>query len=112
MSNLKLALQGMFATIFVSMIAVTIWSGMQISLWDAWPDYKQNPWAIATLFDAYFGFLTFFVWVCYKERSNANRFLWFVLIMALGNIAMALYVLIQLSRLKPGGGARELLGRS
>jgi hypothetical protein len=56
---------------------------------------------VATLFDAYFGFLTFFVWVCFKERRLAAKVIWFVLIMALGNIAMSGYVLIQLFKLKP-----------
>jgi hypothetical protein len=54
---------------------------------------------VATLWDAYCGFITFFCWVCYKESSMAPRVLWFILIMALGNIAMSFYMLIQLFRL-------------
>ena len=34
-----------------------------------------------------------------------------LLLLALGNLAMAAYVLLQLARLKPGGGAEELLLR-
>lgn len=61
-----------------------------------WPD----PWFIATLMDAYFGFLTFFVWVAYKEPSWGVRGGWFVAIMLLGNFAMSGYVLWQLAKLK------------
>jgi hypothetical protein len=35
--------------------------------------------------------------------------LWFVLIMCLGNIAMSLYVLIQLFRLRPEDKAESIL---
>ena len=61
-----------------------------------WPD----PWFIATLMDAYFGFLTFFVWVAYKECSNFSRGMWFLAIMLFGNFAMSGYVLNQLARTK------------
>ena len=50
--------------------------------------------------DAYYGFITFFVWLCFKERSMVTRVAWFIAIMALGNMAMASYVLIQLFRLR------------
>ena len=70
-----------------------------MSLWAAWDSYAANPWAVATLWDAYCGFITFFCWVCYKESSMAPRVVWFLLIMALGNIAMSFYVLLQLFRL-------------
>jgi hypothetical protein len=82
------------------MTVLTVRTGMAVSLWEAWPSYAANPWAIATLYDAYFGFVTFYVWVAYKERKTWSRILWFLLIMGLGNIAMSLYVLIQLMRLR------------
>ena len=63
---------------------------------------------MATLYDAYFGFLTFFCWLAWRERSTAIKIVWFVLIMGLGNIAMSFYVLIQLFRLKPDQGVSGL----
>ena len=60
-----------------------------------------DPWFRATLVDAYCGFLTFFVWVAYNEHTMWRRGLWFVLIMTLGNIAMSVYVLIQLTKRRP-----------
>ena len=94
----------LFSFIFVFMVLMTARTQLEVSFWDfpRWqPQYRANPWAMATLWDAYFGFTTFFVWVCYKESRMAMRLLWLVLIMALGNIAMSGYVLIQLVRLKP-----------
>ena len=52
--------------------------------------------AVATLFDAYWGFITFFVWVCYKQTSWLARGAWGVAILLLGNIAIASYCLAEL----------------
>ena len=109
--TMKLLLQLLFGGIFVWMIVMTIRTSMAVSLWGAWPAYAANPWAVATLWDAYFGFLTFYVWVVYKERQWWLRILWFLLIMGLGNIAMSLYVLIQLIRLRGDDPAETILWR-
>jgi hypothetical protein len=61
-----------------------------------WPD----PWFLATLLDAYFGFLIFYVRVACKEKTLLPGVLWFILIMALGNMAAAFYVLRQLKKLR------------
>jgi hypothetical protein len=92
------------------MLSVTTWASLRIPIWNAGPDVS-DPWSIATLFDAYAGFLTFYVWVAYKERGPAARVLWFVLIMALGNIAMAFYVLRELARLPEDAPFESLLLR-
>lgn len=83
------------------MILVTVRTSLQMPIWEAFATFGDNPWSVATLWDAYFGFLTFYVWVGYKESRWLWRTIWFVLIMTLGNIAMSLYVLIQLFSLKP-----------
>ena len=104
----------LFGSIFIFMVVMTTRTQMQVSFWDfpRWqPQYVANPWAMATLWDAYFGFTTFFVWVCYKERALGLRLIWFVLIMAFGNIAMSAYVLIQLLRLEPGQPVSEVITR-
>ena len=73
-----------------------------------WPD----PWFRATLADAYCGFLFFWLWVAWREQSLAKSALWFLLIMALGNLAMAGYILLQLRSWNPADGvARLLLGK-
>ena len=96
----KLAL-AITAVIFAVMIAVTVHASSQMSIPAAWPDYAANPWAVATLYDAYSGFIIFWLWVAYRERGWAIRILWFILIMALGNIATSGYLFWQLWRLGP-----------
>jgi hypothetical protein len=99
-----------FGAILVVMLAVTGWASSRLALWNAGYSMR-SPWAIATLLDAYCGFLTFFAWVCWKETRAGARGLWFVLVMTLGNIAMAVYVLRELARLGPADGIAELLVR-
>jgi len=70
-----------------------------------------HPWFIATLFDTYFAFLTFYLWVAYKETRWSLRLAWLVAILLLGNIAMAVYVLLQLFRLPRNAGIEQLLLR-
>jgi hypothetical protein len=108
---MKSLLKVLFGGIFVFMVVMTIRTGLAVSLRTAWPSYVANPWAMATLYDAYFGFVTFYAWVFYKERGVWVRILWFLLIMGLGNIAMSFYVLIQLFRLGPDEPAAAILRR-
>ena len=49
--------------------------------------------------------------MAYKENTLWSRLLWLVLILGLGNIAMSLYVLIQLFRLKTDQPVEALLRR-
>jgi len=108
---MKTVLKLLFGAIFLWMTVLTIRTSMTVSLWSAWDSFAENPWAVATLYDAYFGFITFWVWVAYKERTMWSRLLWLVLIFGLGNIAMSFYVLIQLFRLKPEQPVEALLRR-
>jgi hypothetical protein len=97
----RAGLQIVFSTILVSMIAVTAWASLRQPVWE-WGGLTQAPdngWTIATLFDAYFGFITFYVWLAYKERRFGPRIGWLVAILLLGNMAMSAYVLLQLRRL-------------
>jgi len=108
---MKTALKLLFAAIFLWMTVLTIRTSLAVSLWSTWDSFAANPWAVATLYDAYFGFITFWVWVAYKENTLWSRLLWLVLILGLGNIAMSLYVLIQLFRLKTDQPVEALLRR-
>jgi len=102
----------LFALILVAMLAVTGWASLMQPVWE-WRGLAAGPdhaWTIATLCDAYCGFLTFYAWVFYKERTP-GRIGWFVLIMAFGNMAMAGYVLRELARLGPREPAHALLLR-
>jgi hypothetical protein len=101
----------LFAGILLAMLWVTIRASLNRSVVTAAVELWNDPWGMATIFDAYFGFLTFFAWVWYKEASGFARGVWFLLIMGLGNIAMAVYVLRELARLKPGEPIERLLLR-
>ena len=100
-----------FGFVLVSMLVVTSWASSQVALWNTPHAVATHPWFIATLFDTYFAFLTFYCWVVYKETSVFARLLWLVAILALGNIAMAAYMLIQLFRIPPGAPIKTLLLR-
>ena len=106
---MKNFLFGLFTIILLSMLVVTFQTNLERSVFQAgrglWPD----PWFLATLLDAYFRFVIFYVWVAYKEKTYASRSLWFVLIMGLGNMAIALYGLLQLRKLQPGERWEKLL---
>ena len=107
----KSSVRVLFSAILLSMLIVTSWASMRQSMF-AWGGLTTGPdryWTIATVMDAYFGFLTFYVWVFYKEVRAVPRVLWFLGVMAFGNMAMSLYVLIQLARLGPGGTVADLL---
>ncbi len=106
-----LTLRIAFIAVLISMFAVTGWASMEVALWKIPGSVGGHPWFIATLFDCYFGFLTFFAWVAYKERSVVARVGWLLGILALGNIAMATYMLIQLFRLPRSATMEDLLLR-
>jgi len=102
----------LFGTILAGMLAVTGWASYTQPVWQ-WGGLVTRPdnaWTIATLADAYAGFLTFYAWVFYRERT-AGRIGWFLAIMLLGNIAMSAYLLRALARLAPGEPVATLLTR-
>ena len=100
-----------FSFVVVTMLCVTSWASLQCPLWETPRAVATHPWFIATMFDTYFGFLTFYVWLAYKETSNVARVLWLIAILALGNIAMAGYMLILLFRLPASASMEQLLLR-
>ena len=103
------ALRILFAGVFLVMLWVTTWASSDRSVLVAFGQLWQDPWGRATLFDAYFGFLTFYVWLAYKERGPIRRLVWFVAVMGLGNFAIAGYLLWQLWRLPPSAPIEDLL---
>ena len=105
----RLLLVLLFVLILAAMLAVTTYASLDRSILSLGSQLTSDPWFQATLVDAYFGFLTFYVWVTYKEPLVWRKLLWFVLIMTLGNIAMSVYVLIQLWRWEPDLGIEHML---
>ncbi len=101
----------LFIAILLGMLWATITASRAENIFDAGPRMMAEPWWIATMWDAYCGFVTFYAWVFYKEGNWISRIVWFVLIMTLGNIAMAIYMLMQLFRLPANAGWADLLLR-
>ena len=107
-----LFLRVFFLLTLLGMLAVTVTASLDRGVFEAASELWPDPWFKATLADAYLGFLTVFVWIAYKETTLWARTLWFVLLMALGNIAIASYLLIKLFRMSPDAPVSELLLRA
>ncbi|MDI1319512.1 MAG: DUF1475 family protein [bacterium] len=99
----------LFGLVLASMLWVTSWASLQCPLFAVPRDVYAHPWFIATMFDAYWGFTTFFVWTCFKQTSWLARIAWFLAIMLLGNIAMSAYCLSELFSVPAGGKLADLL---
>ncbi len=106
-----LLLRFVFASVLIAMLGVTSWASSVVALWDTPREIVTHPWFIATLSDTYFAFLTFWLWLAWKERGWFPRIAWLVGILLLGNIAMAAYMLIQLFRLPTTATLDQLLAR-
>jgi hypothetical protein len=106
-----LFLRALFIVVIASMLAVTSWASLHTPLFSIPREVFTHPWFIATLFDAYWAFIAFYVWVAWKEQSLAARVLWFVAIIALGNIAMAAYMLRELFRVPADGDLNVVFTR-
>jgi hypothetical protein len=100
-----------FAFVLVTMLCATSWASYQCALWKTPQALVTHPWFIATLFDCYFGFLTFYVWLAYKETAWFARLAWLVAILLLGNIAMSAYMLITLFKLPRTATLEQVLLR-
>ncbi|MEB3245435.1 MAG: DUF1475 family protein [Vampirovibrionales bacterium] len=99
---MKLRLIILFSIIFLAMVSVVTWASFTQSLLAIPEPVAKNPWFIATLFDAYAGFLTIYAWVAYREPKLSVKILWLMLFMGLGNIAISAYVLLAIAKLPKG----------
>jgi hypothetical protein len=110
--TIKRRLQLWFTLVLIVLLAATIYASLEKNVLQAYVDLGRDRWGLATLFDAYFGFIAYFLWVAYKEATWGRRLAWFILLMALGNFAIAGYALWQLAKWDPQTGAAGLLLRS
>lgn len=109
--TLKRALQAWFILVLIVLLGATIYASLEKNVLQAYVDLGRDRWGLATLFDAYFAFIAFFLWVAYKEAVLWKQALWLVLLLTLGNFAISGYALWQLSKWKPKSGAKGLLLR-
>ena len=102
----------LFGALCAYMIYVVVSTSLESNLFKEWPYLAAIPWMRATLKDFYANTVILFAWVAYKEQRSWVRALWLVLFVCLGSIAVTLYVLLQLFKLKPGQGIESVLLRS
>lgn len=99
---MKTVLYAFFSAVLLAMLWVTVTASMDRNVLDAAVEIWQDPWGKATLFDAYFAFLTVYVWMAYREPTWWRRGVWLLLVLTLGNFAIAVYALLALRRVPPG----------
>ncbi len=95
--------------VLLVMLAVTTWASLHENVITATMRLVRDPWTLATFFDAYFGFLWFWLWIAATERCGLTKYLWLMGILLFGNLALASFVLVRLYRTKPEDGLRGFL---
>ena len=55
-----------------------------------------NPWGLATVVDIYVGFALFSCWILWREKNKGRAAAWVALVLATGNVASTIYVLLAL----------------
>lgn len=108
---MTIRLKLIFTLVLLTILAATGWASSQVALWETPRAVATHPWFIATLVDTYLAFFIYWLWVAYKENSAPKALLWLVLICLTGNMAMAVYALLQLWKLPPDARAEDFLLR-
>jgi hypothetical protein len=102
---------GFSLLVILVMVTATSWASFETNVFEGFRDLFRFRWGVATLGDTYFGFLTVYLWIAYKESTWTSRLLWLVLVLCFGTIATSSYLLFQISKLKSGDGVEHLLLR-
>jgi len=110
-ANMITALKIFFTMLFAWMCYQVINTSLHSSLFKEWNFLGSIPWMRATLWDFYANVAVIFLWICYKEKSIVLKIVWLVLLVILGSIASCAYMLIQLFKLQPGEGLKELYSK-
>lgn len=103
------ALKVLFSIMLIWICYNVITTSIQSNLFKEWDFLGSIPWMRATLWDFYTNVLIIYLWICYKQKGISAKVIWLILLVTLGSIASCAYVLIQLFRLKPNEGVKQLL---
>jgi len=87
-----------YACVTPSMTSLPEYAGKGLHVLDGFVTVCSEPWGLATMFDAYFGFLAFWLYTAWRERTVAARLGWLVALLLLGNFAIAAYALLCLKQ--------------
>jgi hypothetical protein len=104
----RLLLILLFAVSVLSLLSLTTVASFERNVLDN-GHLMADHWFLATLLDAYLGFITIYLWIAYKLESNAARVAWGIGVMLLGNLAIGAFVIWQLLRWRPRMGFADLL---
>jgi flagellar biosynthesis protein FlhB len=108
-------LKALSLLVFTYMIYIVVSTSYQSNLFDLMANWDSvnvmSPWFKATLWDFYANVFFIFIWITYKENSVVRSFIWLVLLITMGSIATAAYMIIQLFKLKPGEGLKKVFSR-
>lgn len=101
--------KGMIRTLKIVLILIWAWmvyvviaTSLESSLFEQWDYLGSIPWMRATLWDFYANILIIYLFVIWREKGWAIKFLWALLFFCLGSIATLAYLLIQLNTLSEG----------
>jgi hypothetical protein len=98
-----------FTFVLISMLSIGSWVIFSGNLREAVISIANEPWLVASFVDLFFCFMFFYIWVFYKEVGWILRIFWFLFIVATGSIAISIYMLIKLSKLKEGDSVKDLI---
>ena len=104
-------LRVLFAVAVVVISTTVVLACLDTALWEIPAEVTRDVWFRATLVDIYISFLTFYVWVAWKERSWPARVLWLLAIVGLGSIAVTAYCLRELWRVPADASLADVLLR-
>jgi hypothetical protein len=86
------------ACVAPSISSLPAYTGRGLNVLDGYVTVCGEPWGLATMFDAYFGFLAFWLYIAWREKSWLPRLAWLLALLLLGNFAIAAYALICLAQ--------------
>ena len=104
-------LRWLFVLFLLLILAATFEASQHESVGNGFVNILREPWGLATFTDVYLAFLTFYVWLAYREVSWLKRIGWLFAILFLGNIAISSYLIWTISRLPRGAKIEDLLLR-
>lgn len=88
------------------MIGLIVASSLQMNIGAGLRATVDTLWGVTTLVDLYVGLLLAGVWIVWRERGGAAAWAWVAALALLGNLGLAVYVLIAALRARD---ARSLL---
>lgn len=94
--------------ITIAMVSTIFWAQNQVSLFDS--TIPSLPWGIVSLVDLYAGFILIGIWISYKEKW-LSALIWIFLLMILGNLTTAIYVIYSLNKSK-GNISKFFMGKN